>query len=290
MHIAVCLKYVPDPTSIEIDPLTGAIDPVRTLYMLNPADEAALETALALRSEGDTVLALTVGPKEAETVLRDALAVGADRVLRLWDEARSYTKPPVTSILLAAALRLQGLPDLLLCGARSVDRGAGKLPALLGELLDWPVVTDVTRFELQQSRALTQRRLARGARAEGEVKLPAVVGLEPELAKLRQASLPGLIAAKRAEIPVLHLADLGLSPQDLHFPAVTLHEVMPPRPRPRALFMPDSHLPPHERVAQIMSAGVTGKSGEILEGRSAEEMADAIIAFLKTHGFVEPVA
>jgi electron transfer flavoprotein beta subunit len=290
MHIAVCLKYVPDPTSIEIDPLTGAIDPVRTLYMLNPADEAALETALTLRSAGDTVLALTVGPKEAETVLRDALAVGVDSVLRLWDESRGYTKPPVTSVLLAAALRLQGLPDLLLCGARSVDRGAGKLPALLGELLDWPVVTDVTRFELQPSRALTQRRLARGARAEGEVKLPAVVGLEPGLARLRQASLPGLINAKRAEIPVLHLADLGLSPQDLHFPAVTLHEVMPPRPRPRALFMPDSLLPPHERVAQIMSAGVTGKSGEILEGRSAEEMADAIIAFLQTHGFAEPAA
>ncbi|MEZ5583113.1 MAG: hypothetical protein R3F37_10435 [Candidatus Competibacteraceae bacterium] len=290
MRIAVCLKYVPDPTSIEVDPLTGAIDPVRTLYMLNLADEAALEIALKLRADGDTVQALTVGPVEAETVLREALAVGADSVLRLWDESRSYTKPPVTSIMLAAALKLKGLPDLVLCGAHSVDRGSGKLPALLGELLDWPVVTDVTHFELRQDKVQVQRRLSRGARAQGTVQLPAVVGLEPGLARLRQASLPGLIDAKRAEIPVLHFADLGLSPQDLHFPAVTLHEVMPPRPRPRAVFMPDSSLPPHERVAQIMSAGVTGKSGEVLEGRSAEEMADAIIAFLQTHGFVEPMA
>jgi electron transfer flavoprotein beta subunit len=290
MRIAVCLKYVTDPTSVEVDPLTGAIDPVRTLYMLNPADEAALETALQLRSTGDSVQALTVGPVEAEAVLREALAVGADSVLRLWDDSRNYTKPPITSILLAAALQLEDLPDLVLCGAHSVDRGSGKLPALLGELLDWPVVTDITHFELQQQRVLTQRRLARGARAEGEVTLPAVLGLESGLARLRQASLPGLITAKRAEIPVLHLADLGLSPQDLHFPAVTLHEVMPPRPRPRTVFMPDSSLPPYERVAQIMSAGVTGKSGQVLEGRSAEEMADAIIAFLQTHGFLEPAA
>ncbi|MCP5420805.1 MAG: electron transfer flavoprotein subunit beta/FixA family protein [Gammaproteobacteria bacterium] len=289
MRIVVCLKYVSDPTSIEVDPLTGAIDPVRTLYMLNPADAAALEMALRLRVEGDSVLALTVGPPEAEAVLRDALAVGADRVLRLWDNARSYTKPPVTSVLLAAALRLENPPDLVLCGARSVDRGSGKLPALLGELLDWPVVTDVTHFELHGQRIQVQRRLARGARAEGEVTLPAVLGLEPGLARLRQASLPGLITAKRATIPVLHLAELGLSSQDLHFPAVTLHAVMPPRPRPRALFMPDSHLPAHERIAQIMSAGVSGKSGKVLEGGSADDMADAIIAFLQEQGFLESV-
>jgi electron transfer flavoprotein beta subunit len=151
-------------------------------------------------------------------------------------------------------------------------------------------VTDVTHFELQPPRILTQRRLARGARAEGEVTLPAVLGLEPGLARLRQASLPGLMAAKRAEIPVMYLADLGLSPQDLHFPAVTMHEVMPPRPRPRAVFMPDVSLPLHERIAQIMSAGVTGKSGQVLEGRSAEDMADAILALLQAHGFLEPAA
>ncbi len=286
MRIAVCLKYVPDLDTVEVDPLTGAIDAVRTLYITNPADEAALEMALRLRAESDTLHVLTVGPLAAEAVLRDALAVGADTVLRLWDEASSYTKPPMTSILLAAALRTGEPPDLILCGARSVDRGSGKVPALLGEYLDWPVVTDVTHFEIHAGHALVRRRLARGARAEGEVKLPAVLGLEPGLARLRHASLPGLMQAKRATIPVHHLADLGLSAQDLHFPAVSLHEVMPPRPRPRAIFIPDGSLPPHERIAQIMSAGVASKSGQIVAG-PPEEMADAIIAFLRERGFLE---
>ena len=286
MRIAVCLKQVPDPATIEVDPFTGVIDSRRLLYILNPDDETALETALQLRQPDDTVLALTVGPAEAETVLREALAVGADAVLRLWEEERTSTKPAVTSVLLAAALRAEGLPDLILCGACSVDRGSGKLPALLGEHLDLPVVTDVARFELRNGSAFVQRRLARGVRAEGEVRLPAVLALEEGL-RLRHPSLPGLIQAKRATVPVRYPADLGLSPQDLHFPMTTLHQAMPPRPRPRAIFTPDPKLPPHERVAQILSAGVAGKKGRLLEGGSPEQMADAIIEFLRQHGFLE---
>jgi electron transfer flavoprotein beta subunit len=243
--------------------------------------------ALRLRSEADSILALTVGPPEADIVLRDAIAVGADAVLRLWDESRTYSKPPMSSILLAAALRAEDLPDLVLCGARSVDRCSGKLPALLGEHLDWPVVTDITHFDLEQGKVKFQRRLARGARAEGEVMLPAVLGLEAGLAQLRHASLPGVMRAKQTSIPVRYLADLGLSSQDLSFPAATLHAVMPPHPRPRTIFIPDSSLSAHERIDQILSAGVTSKTGQVIEKGSPEEMADAIIAFLDERGFLE---
>lgn len=290
MRIAVCLKFVPDPTTIEVNPLTGVMDPVRTLYMMNLDDAAALETALRLRTETGMIKALTVGAPESEAVLRDALAVGVDATVRLWDDTHAFTKPSVTSTLLAAALRLEALPDLVICGARSLDRGAGKVPALLGEHLDWPVVTGVTKLEISGDRALVQRRLARGARAEGEVKLPAVMGLEDSVARLRQATLPGLMRAKGATVPVLNLEDLGLSVQDLQFPSVTLHEVMPPAPRPRAIFIPDSSLPPEERAAQIMSAGVAEKSGQVLSGLSPEQMADAIIDLLRARGFLEPVS
>jgi electron transfer flavoprotein beta subunit len=288
MRIAVCLKLVHDPTTVEVDPLTGIIDAARTLYMMNLDDAAALETALRLRGGEGSIQALTVGPDETEAVLRDALAVGADTVVRLWDESHAITKPSVTSTLLAASLRLEdALPDLILCGARSLDRWAGKVPALLGEHLDRPVVTDVTQLEIQGDRALVQRRLARGARSESEVMLPAVLGVESSLARLRQATLPGLMRAKAAKIPVRNLFELGLSVQDLQFPTVTLREVMPPAPRPRAIFIPDPNLPPYERAAQIMSAGVAKKSGQVVSDRSPEEMADAIIDFLRARGFLE---
>jgi electron transfer flavoprotein beta subunit len=278
---------VPDPNTIEVDPLSGEIDAERTLHILDPADAAALEMALQLRSPGDSVTALTVGPVEAEAVLREALAAGADTVLRLWDETRTTTKPAVTSVMLAAALRTEGLPDLVLCGWRSLARGSGKLPALLAEYLNWPVVTDITRLEIQAARVSFQRRLARGARSEGEVTMPAVLAIAAENLRLRYAGLPGLMQSRRAPIPVRDLPDLGLSPLDLRFPASTVHAATPPRPRPRTIFIPDGNLPPHERIGQIMSAGVTRSASQVIEG-APEEVADAIIAFLDERGFLEP--
>jgi electron transfer flavoprotein beta subunit len=290
MRIAVCLKYVPDPSTIEVDPLTGLIAADRLLYMLNPADESALELALRLRPSQGTVTVFNVGPVEAERLLQDALAAGADAAARVWDPSLSSVKPMVAAILLAAALRATELPELVLCGGNSIDRGSGTVPALLAEHLDWPVVTDVTQFEIQSGRMRVQRRLDRGARAESEVTLPAILGLETGLVHLRQASLPSLMRVKHLPIPLYGLEELGLSLQDLHFPAMTLHEVMPPRPRARVTYTPDASGSVRERVAQILSAGVAGKAGKILEGDNPEQQADAIIDFLRQQGFLEKPA
>lgn len=289
MRFAVCLTLVPDPETIEVDPLTGEIDAARALHILNPADAVALEMALRLRREGDTVNALTVGSEEADGVLREALAVGADSALRLWDETRTATKPAVTSVLLSAVLRTEGLPDLIFCGWRSLARGSGKMPALLGEYLNWPVVTAITHLEIQAARVYFQRRLVGGGRSEGEVTMPAVLAVAAENIRLRYASLPGLMNAKRATIPVRTLPDLGLSPLDLRFPASTVHAVTPPRPRPRTLFIPNGQLSADERVAQIMSAGVSRKATRLVEA-PAEEAAEEIIAFLAARGFLEEPA
>lgn len=289
MRFAVCVTLVPDPETIEVDPLSGEIETDRILQFLNPADAAALELALRLRSDGDTVSALTVGGEEAEAVLREALAVGADRALQLWEEGRVTTKPAVTSMLLAAALRTEGLPDLVLCGGRSLGRGSGKLPALLGEYLDWPVVTDITHLEIQAARVYFRRRLARGARSEGEVRMPAVLAIAAENIRLRYASLPRLMQARREAIPVRYLPDLGLSPLDLNFPASTVHAATPPRPRPRTIFIPTGDLSADERVAQIMSAGVSRKATQLVDG-TPEEAAEAILGFLRDRGFLDQPA
>jgi electron transfer flavoprotein beta subunit len=286
MRFAVCLSRLPDPNTVEVDPLTGDIDLGRTLHILNPADAAALELVLRLRAPGDHVTALTVGPIEAETVLREAAAVGADAMLRVWEEGRTATRPAASALLLATALRTEGLPDLVVCGARTLAGGSGKVPALIAEYLDWPVVTDITEFSFHQGGVRFERRLAKGARSEGEVTLPAVLAVEAGAVSLRYASLPGLMKARRAAIPVRHLAELGLSPVDLNFPSATVHAPMPPYHRPREVFIPDSSLPPHERVAQVLSAGVAQKAGRIASG-SPEQVADTIIAFLSEQGFVE---
>lgn len=285
MRIAVCLKHVPDPATVEVDPLTGVIDVSRLLYITNPADESALEMALRLRGAAGSILALTVGPEDAAATLRAALAVGADATLRLWDDLRAETDPAVTATLLAAALRVDGLPDLVLCGTRSADRGSGQVPALIAEFLGWPVVTDVTHLDVQSPVVYAQRRLDRGAREEVEVTLPAVLALEPGIARLRYAALPGLMAAQRAAIPVCGPSDLGLAPADLRHPMPVVRAVLPPTPRPRTIFTPDSASPAYERIGQILSAGVAKKSARMLEG-PPDRMAAAIIDFLRERGFL----
>lgn len=289
MKIAVCLKHVPDPLTIEVDPLSGVLDESRLLYVTNPADESALELALRLRETAGRnapLRVLSVGPARAEAALREALAVGATHALRIWDGSFAESNPPLTARLLAAALRREGLPDLLLCGARSSDQGSGLVPALLAEELGWPLLTDVTRIEAGRGVLRVQRRLERGAREEAEVTLPAVLALEAGLARLRHAGLPGLLAGRRADIPVRRPAELGLAPADLSAPLPVLSAITPPRPRPRAIFTPDSARPAHERIGQIISAGVTRKSGKVLEG-PPDQMAAAIIDFLQEQGFVD---
>ena len=161
------------------------------------------------------------------------MAVGADHVLRLWDDVlgrvRSLRSP---QFFWPPRLRTEGLPDLVLCGARTLDRGSGKIPALLGEYLDWPVVTDITSLDIQAARVGFQRRLARGARSEGEVTMPAVLAIETGAVRLRYASLPGLDAGQAGAGSSPPSSGFGTFAADVDFPASTVHVGSPPRPRP----------------------------------------------------------
>ena len=93
-------------------------------------------------------------------------------------------KPIVTTMLLAAALPGQTLPDLVLCGGHSVDRGSGTVPALLAEHLDWPVLTDVIQFEIQSGLPRATAAGARGRGPRAKSALPAILGLETDLVHL----------------------------------------------------------------------------------------------------------
>ena len=141
MRFAVCLTYVPDPDTVEVDPLTGQIDVSRALYVLNPADAVALEMALRLRSgnDGDRPHGRVRSRRRRYYGMRspsEPITSCASGMNPVQYEASCYVNSP------RCERTLRGLPDLVLCGARTLDRGSGKSSsALLGEYLDWPVVT-----------------------------------------------------------------------------------------------------------------------------------------------------
>src|SRR5712691_2934495 len=127
MHIYVYIKQTPDSSSVYIDPITGQVDFERFVQILNPADACAVEAAVRLREQlGGTVLALTLGPEDAEAALRAALATGADKVLRLWCPQAAEWGPFTVATALAACIQREApATDLILCGDSASDWSSG---------------------------------------------------------------------------------------------------------------------------------------------------------------------
>ena len=210
LTIAVCLKQVPDPSAVEIDPLTGAINQARLVYITNPPDAGALELALRWRETNPDVWVhvVTYGPGRANQILREALAVGVDSVTRISQTMESSPKRTVQAL----ALVLRPLnPDIVLCGSRSADMGTGLVPGMLAEYLGLAQATGVTQatFVPNSNQLEVERKLERGRRQRLLINLPALIAVETGIAELRYASFPGHLAAQQATIPVVSTTTSG---------------------------------------------------------------------------------
>jgi len=118
MKIIVCVKQVPDTTEVRIDPVKGTLIREGVPSILNPDDANALEEALRLKDKNQDVhiTVVTMGPPQAEAVLRECLAMGADEAILLSDRAFAGADTWATSNTLAAAVRKIGEYDIIFCG------------------------------------------------------------------------------------------------------------------------------------------------------------------------------
>jgi electron transfer flavoprotein beta subunit len=219
----VCIKQVADTeTRVKVAADGRSLDPAGVTWILNPYDEFALEQALRIReSEGQgEVVVLTLGGPGAQTTLRNALAMGADRAIHLKTDA---TQPDSLQVARALAAELGGLDaQLLWFGKQAVDDDAAQVAPMVAELLGHPCVTVVAAIELlpgaEGARAVVEREVE-GGREVVEVTLPAIVAAEKGLNEPRYASLKGIMAAKKKPIeekpvtlapPVLETLSLAL--------------------------------------------------------------------------------
>ncbi|MEO6890304.1 MAG: electron transfer flavoprotein subunit beta/FixA family protein [Ktedonobacteraceae bacterium] len=290
MYIIVCMKQTPDSGSVYIDPISGQVDVERFVQILNPADACAVEAAVRFKEQfGGTVLALTVGPKDAEGALRAALAIGADSALRIWSpQAAAWGPFRVATALAAYVQKETSQPDLILCGDSASDWSSGVVGPALAERLSLPLITGVTQLTLAQERDIVTiqatRRLERGYRELLAADCPLLVTVTADLNEPRYPALPAHLAALRASIPQLDpqsMIDMG---EQEDFDEITILEIHTPRPRPHRLAAPDSHHSAFERIGEIIAGGTTGHQGRLVEG-SSEELARSLVEFLRVHGF-----
>jgi electron transfer flavoprotein beta subunit len=281
--IAVALKWV--PLHVEVDPLTGSVDADARFAGSSGADRAALEWALRLAGDtGGRVVAVTAGPEAAEALLRDALAAGAHRAVRI--DAAPGTASDVVAAALAAAV---GPVDLVCTGDHSLDRGSGSVPAFLAAELACAQALGLVGVELDGPPGLAgsgtsitvraTRRLDHGRREVLRVAAPAVLSFEGGTAELRRASLAAVLAARTATIEVV--AGVG-QPES----RVRVTRRAPYRPRPRALPPPDGELSPRERILSLTGA-LSERTPPQTIVADTDEAATLILDQLRTWGYLE---
>jgi electron transfer flavoprotein beta subunit len=265
--IVACLKWVdPQPT---VDPLTGAVRADPRTAGASAADEAALEWALR---HGDSVTVMTAGPAGATPMLRDALAAGADHARRVDLDVG------LDSATVAAAL-VDAMPSdvqLVLCGAWSLDRGSGSVPAFIAARLGFAQGLGLTTVAFDGAGARAERRLDRGRRERLSVPFPAVLSVEGTSARLRRSPLDRVVGAREASIEVSTPIGVG--------PARKPAKVGPYRPRPRALPAP-AGTSARERIVALTGVLTDREPPQrlVLDPPAA---ADRIIAQLRSWGYL----
>ena len=201
MKIAVCIKQVP---TREWQPrLNDAKSWIRdqdVSYEMNEPDAYALEESLRLREKhtGEVVVC-AAGPARVQTVIREALARGADRAIHVEDDSLGAADAGVTADALAAAMKDEQF-DLVLTGLQSDDQGHGQTGVMLAERLGMPSSTIIMEVQVENGALRVKRELEGGWFQWIAMPLPALLTIQSGINQLRYATLKGIMAAKKKEI------------------------------------------------------------------------------------------
>jgi electron transfer flavoprotein beta subunit len=270
--IAAAVKWV--DLRPDVDPLAGTVRHDDRTMGLSPADNAALEVALRLGESWQLpVTAVSAGPPGAQAALRYAAAFGPERLVHVMAD-REAPSEEVADVL---APVLDGAA-VVCCGDYSADRGSGSVPAFLAHKLESAQALGLTGLApREQGGLIAQRRLDGGRREHLLVTAPAVVSVEPGVARLRRAPLRGLLGALDAAIEV---AEGGA----VHRNRVAVIRTAPYRPRPKMLPPPRDPLPRARLLA--LTGALTERTPPRVVRAPCDEAADELLGYLKDKGYL----
>ena len=213
MNILVCVKQVPDTTEIKIDPVKNTLIRDGVPSILNPFDGYALEAAARVKDKNpDTkIVVLSMGPEQAKAVLKECLAIAADKAYLVSDRAFGGSDTLATSYIISQAVKkvesIEGKFDAIFCGKQAIDGDTAQVGPELAEHLGYPQVTYGLEAELDGEMLKVKKEAEEGAQIIG-VALPAVVTYTKPAWDPRYPTIKRKMAANRADIPTLTAADL----------------------------------------------------------------------------------
>lgn len=215
MRIIVCVKQVPDSGQVKFDSETHTMIREGLPSIINPFDENAIETGLQLKEEhGGEVIIVCMGPPQAEEILRQAIAMGADQAILLTDRRFALADTLATAYTLAAAIQKIGEYDLLLFGKQAIDGDTAQVGPGVAEELGLPQITYVRKVTVSDG-TVTAERVLEDSYEVVEAQLPVVMTVVKEINEPRHASLRGVLKAKKAEILMWHPEDIDADPEKI---------------------------------------------------------------------------
>jgi len=215
MKILVCIKQVPDSSeTFQIDERTGQLSCTsETAFRMNRFDEFALEEALLIKEKlaGTSVDALSVGPERVSATLQRAMGMGADHGIHILDRADGYRSPFTIASLIATRVAVSKY-DLILTGVMAEDTMASQTGQLIAALLDLPCATSVIQEEIRPERAeiLVQREIEGGSREMVQLKMPAVLTIQPGINSPRYPSFSKVMRARTYAQELIRIEDLAI--------------------------------------------------------------------------------
>jgi electron transfer flavoprotein beta subunit len=257
MNLVVLIKQVPDTTDVKIDRNTNTLIREGVSSIVNPFDMYAVEQALQIRDEhGGKITCITMGPPQAETALRETLALGVDETILLSDRAFAGADTLATSYTLAKAISELGEFDLIICGKQAIDGDTAQVGPGIAEHLDIPHVTYVSKVEEIANRHIHVRRMTEEGYDVIASSLPALITVVKEIGEPRMPSIRGTIKARKASITTWTAKDLKIDEEmvGLSGSPTQVMRIFAPEIRP---------------------------GGEIIEGDSPAEKAKNLISRLK---------
>ncbi|WP_288525069.1 electron transfer flavoprotein subunit beta/FixA family protein [uncultured Holdemanella sp.] len=219
MKIVVLEKQVPDSTEITVDKKTGALIRDGVPAITNPDDLAGLEAALELKDKNpDTeVVVMTMGLPKAAEMLKEGVAMGADKGVLLTDRVLGGSDTCSTSIALAAALKKVGF-DLVIAGRQAIDGDTAQVGPQTAERLDIPQITYVDEILEVKEDSITVKRSLEDVEQIVTAKLPCVITTLSGMNKPRYMQCDNIVdLCKEDKIEVLTNAELGIDPETVGF-------------------------------------------------------------------------
>lgn len=213
MKIVVCIKQVPDTTDIKWTE-NNTIQREGVESIINPFDEYALETALQIKSKNNAwVTALTMGPPQAQEILRKAIGMGADEGVLLSDRKFSAADTIATSRTIATAIKEKVSDfDLVICGQFATDGDTAQTGPSIAERLNAPQITYVKEIVSIEEDSIVVKKEVEDGDEILKLKLPGVICVQKSESKPRAITIKGYMKAQDSEIKTYNAEDINLDP------------------------------------------------------------------------------